>query len=624
MTQFLHPNSKRHKQNDRKAVRCLIGLSLKIALLLVIAVFYGPVCDADAYSLKKQPPQNNHPMTPQYVESLKTLAPDRGVWEGPVLYFKPGGVPLYLILIEKASQELSLYHYDGAYKLIKRYRCVTGQRHGKKQREKDKKTPEGIFFNTKTFRDKKITIFGDRAFGLNYPDIFDEFDGNGGSGIFIHGTNRALDSYSSNGCLVMRNSELKTLDNRIDFKLTPVIIGERLPYTFAASERDFAELIPFLKNAMLPPKYAGLDSEISSLVILGMQERVVALGEVIIKKTAGSENIRGYSKLYLAGPGANFLVLIKREWHEETIPITIAKVKTRSSKDKARISPIQPLQIVTPAPSLSERPTPSPAIRQIVEKPEVTHPEKERRTFDSPKSVQPEPKPSERSELLPENRTTVEKPAVTASEKEPLTTEPQKITPLPTKQPVVEQPNITPSQKEQLGILPNEIVFPAPSQSTPSEQFSAKKPAVETSEMVLTDKEQTAEGRIEVLVESWRKAWEEKRLDDYITFYHPDFKSKNKNLAAWKKYKKILNQRNKKISIKISDIKVFLAESSVYVSFRQHYRSDTFKASGFKILELKKDKNLLKIYREKMVKSDQDSAILHRLKNKSNYIRPFF
>ena len=525
MIHFAHTKNKRPVQKNWKIVRCLIDMSLKIALLFVIITgFGGVVCDTDAYSLNKVHVRNNRPLSPEYVESLKTLAPDGGLWEGPVLYFKPGGVPLHLILIEKASQELSLYHYDGAYKLVKRYRCVTGQRHGKKRQEKDKKTPEGIFFNTKSFRDNKITIFGDRAFGLNYPDIFDAFEGNGGSGIFIHGTNRALDSYSSNGCLVMRNSEVKELDNLIDFKLTPVIIGERLPYTFAAAKRDFGELTPFLKNAMLPEKYTGRNAKISSMVILGMQERIVALGEVVIKKTAGSENIRGYSKLYMAGPGANFLVLIKREWHEKTIPITIAKAQKRSSEDKikTRINPIQPLEIVTPAPTPSERPAPSSASQLTVEKPEATPPEKEP---------------------------------------------------------------------------------------------SAKKPEVKTFEIALPAKEQASEEQIKALVESWRKTWEEKRLDDYIAFYHPDFESKNKNRAAWKNYKKILNLRNKLIRVKISDVKVSLAESNVYVLFRQYYRSDSFKAGGFKLLELKMDKDSWKIYREKMVKSDQVSATLRHLKN---------
>ncbi len=641
MIHFAHIKSKRSIQNNMMVVRYLIDAALKVALLFVIAALGGLVCGTGAYSLNKRPVQNNRPIAFQYVESLKTLAPGVDLWEGPVLYFKPGSVPLHLILIEKASQELSLYHYDGAYKLIKRYRCVTGQRHGKKQQEKDKKTPEGIFFNTKTFRDNKITIFGNRAFGLNYPDIFDVFEGNGGSGIFIHGTNRALDSYSSNGCLVMRNSEIKELDNRIDFRLTPVIIGERLPYTFASPKRNFAELTPFLKNAMLPKKYAGRIAEISSLVILGMQERVVVLGDVIINKTAGSKNIRGYSKLYMAEPGASFLVLIKREWREETIPITIAKAaKTRSSKDKARktrspkdktrasISPIQPLEIVTPPPRPSKRPEPVPSNLLTIDKPKVVPPAKNRLTTDSRESVQPKPKPSGRPEPLPSIKpAVVEQPKVKLPTKNRLTTDSRKSVqpkpkpsgrpePLPSIKPaVVEQSKVKPPQKDLPPLISDTIVSPVSSQPSAPEQHAAKKPAVETSEVAPSAEEQPDEEQIRTLVESWRKAWEEERLDDYMTFYHREFESKNKNRAAWKNYKKILNLRNKLIRVKIADVKLVFTKSSVYVLFRQYYRSDSFKAAGFKLLELKMDKDSWKIYREKMVKSGQVKTTLRRLKN---------
>ncbi|MDM8542177.1 AAA family ATPase [Desulfococcaceae bacterium HSG9] len=152
-------------------------------------------------------------------------------------------------------------------------------------------------------------------------------------------------------------------------------------------------------------------------------------------------------------------------------------------------------------------------------------------------------------------------------------------------------------------LLADPIVSPASSQPVPSEQLSAKKSANETP--ALPEKEQVTEEQIKEIVESWRKAWEEKRLDDYIAFYHLDFVSKNKNLVAWEKYKKILNLRNKKISVKISNVKVCLSESRVYVGFRQYYRSDSFKEDNFKLLELKKHKGLWKIYREKMVKSNQ-------------------
>ncbi len=626
--------------------RRLVGFHVKIALLLIIAMGMTLLDNANGYTVMEQPLTREQRIAPADVESSKALAPDVGLWEGPVLYDKGGGRVLYLILIEKALQELSLYRYDGEYTLIQRRRCVSGKRHGKKRREKDQKTPEGIFFNTKTFRDDEITIFGDRAFGLNYPDIFDELEGNGGSGIFIHGTNRPLDAYSSNGCLVMRNAELRALDKRIDFKTTPVIIGERLPYTFAASQRDFDELLPFLKKAMLPQKHAGLDAEIDSLIVLGMQERVVALGEMIVAKESGHERIRGYSRLYLAEPGDHFLVLVKRDWREEKAPITIAKAKPRE-KEKTRINPIQPLQIVTPPPEPPARaktpsqptppekapaaaseqvaseteprpnaiPEPTPTVQPtpVPEKtPEVAKPEDEEQRASLPET-QPSTPPEAATDKTPPDVA----PETLASSKTPATEDvPQKTPspspqPSPSEQPAAPEPTPSPTRRP-IALVPDTIDMPEPASS---EKTASKSPDEEKAAQAQPPQTESTTTHIKNLVESWRKAWEEERLDDYIACYHPDFRGKDKNLTEWKQYKKILNQRNKQIRVKISDIKVYPSDDQVSVIFRQYYRSDTFKAGGFKLLEFKKADGSWKIHREKMVSSSQISAIQKRLQN---------
>lgn len=629
--------------------RRLVGFHVKIALLLIIADGMMMLDNANAYTLMEQPLTREQRIAPADVESSKTLAPDVGLWEGPVLYDKGGGRVLYLILIEKALQELSLYRYDGEYTLIQRRRCVSGKRHGKKRKEKDQKTPEGIFFNTKTFRDDEITIFGDRAFGLNYPDIFDELEGNGGSGIFIHGTNRPLDAYSSNGCLVMRNAELKALDTRIDFKTTPVIIGERLPYTFTASKRDFNELLPFLKKAMLPKKYAGLDASIDSLIVLGMQERVVALGELIIDKEGGPERIRGYSRLYLAEPGDHFLVLVKREWREEKAPITVARAETRK-KETTRINPIQPLQIVTPPPEPPAR-VKEPSEPTPPEEPPAAAPEQVASATEPRPSAPPEPTPTVQPSPVPEKapqdaKSTDERqraslpetqpstppdaaadktspvvaPETLASSKTPATEDVSQKTPSPSPQPspseqtAALEPTPSPTPRP-IALVPDTIDMPEPASSDASETTESKSPDTEKAAQAEPSQTESTPTHIKNLVESWRKAWEEERLDDYIACYHPDFRGKDKNLTEWRQYKKILNQRNKQIRVKISDVKVYPQDHQVSVIFRQYYRSDTFKAGGFKLLEFKKADGLWKIHREKMVNSSQISAIARQFQN---------
>jgi hypothetical protein len=239
-----------------------------------------------------------------------------GVWDGPILFYKGNGKPVHLILVEKAIQKLHLYRYDGQYQLIKSYTCSTGENQGKKHEEKDRKTPEGIYFNIKAYRDSKITLFGDRAFRLNYPDPFDHLESNRGNGIFIHGSNRAIKPFSTNGCVVLSNHDLSDLDQRINLKKIPVIIGERLPYRFEPAGNNLSQFIPLFKKAMIPENYASMKSEFRYIALLGFQERIVALSAIRIKDAG---DILGFSKLFLVRPDKNFLVLLKREWNEEKL-----------------------------------------------------------------------------------------------------------------------------------------------------------------------------------------------------------------------------------------------------------------------------------------------------------------
>lgn len=420
------------------------GILICAALIFLIISFYsflGDKPDEIPPPTLSMPPVFSPAPSPQIAAKMQTDTDDKenDLWDGPVLYYAGENEPIHLILVEKELQKLHLYRYDGRYRKIKSYRCVTGKQRGDKRRENDDRTPEGIYFNVKTYRDNKITLFGDRAFGLGYPDIYDDFAGNGGSGIFIHGSNRDITPFSTNGCLVLDNKDLADLDKRIQFRTTPIIIGKRLPYGFTEAKRDLKEVIPLLKQALLPKKYAGADSMFRYLTILGFQEQIVAVGSVLIKEP---NNIEGFSRLYLSDPGKNLLVLLKREWSEKKL-LRVASAK-------------------------------------------------------------PKPRP------------------VSAEAKE-----------------------------------------------------------------------------ISSLVESWRKAWEQKRLDEYISHYHPAFISSGKSLTAWKGYKNRLNNRYRRISVKVSNLRIKDNGSKAWAYFEQGYDTESYHAKGYKRLEFRKKDGSWKIFRER-------------------------
>jgi hypothetical protein len=281
---------------------------MKAALLVVVVVFILCYDGLKNNSYSKEPFQN--------ISIGDTLQGDvdDGLWDGPILFYKGNGTPIHLILVEKALQKLHLYCYDGRYQLIKSYDCSTGTQPGKKQKENDEKTPEGIYFNVKSYRDSKVTLFGDRAFGLNYPDIFDRLEGNCGNGIFIHGSNQAIKPFSTNGCVVLNTRDLADLDRRAPLEKTPVIIASHLPYRFGPAKKKLSELMLLLKQAMLPESYRSLNREFRHIAVIGFQKRVVVVGEVRIKD---SKNTIGFSRLYLYRPEKDLMVLLKREWSEE-------------------------------------------------------------------------------------------------------------------------------------------------------------------------------------------------------------------------------------------------------------------------------------------------------------------
>jgi len=291
---------------DAQKAAAFIFMKAVFLVVVVILTFCYDGLKNNSYS--KEPVQNN------LIGDTVQGDVDDGLWDGPILFYKGNGKPIYLILVEKAFQKLHLYTYDGRYKLIKSYNCSTGEQPGKKQNENDEKTPEGIYFNIKSYRDSKVTLFGDRAFGLNYPDIFDDLEGNGGNGIFIHGSNQTIKPFSTNGCVVLNTRDLADLDRRASLEKTPVIIASHLPYRFEPAKKQLSELMPLLKQVILPESYRSLNREFRHIAVIGFQKRVVAVGEVRIKD---SKNTLGFSRLYLYRPGKGLMVLLKREWSEE-------------------------------------------------------------------------------------------------------------------------------------------------------------------------------------------------------------------------------------------------------------------------------------------------------------------
>lgn len=89
------------------------------------------------------------------------------------------------------------------------------------------------------------------------------------------------------------------------------------------------------------------------------------------------------------------------------------------------------------------------------------------------------------------------------------------------------------------------------------------------------------------LIEFWRKAWENKQLEDYIACYDAAFQSEDKDLAAWKLHKQKIFKSYRRIMVELSAIEVKAEDNNVRAYFRQKYSADYYHDDGYKIIELK-------------------------------------
>lgn len=150
----------------------------------------------------------------------------------------------YGIVVEKNTQQLFLYAYDGTFNEKLRLNCSTGEVTGDKSRSGDRKTPEGAYFFTGEFKKKDLSpIYGTKAFPIDYPNFSDRIEGRKGYSIWLHGSDKPIKPRNSNGCVVLANSDIDRLAKYIDLNKTPIIIVDRLSFVPADYNKEIKDSI---------------------------------------------------------------------------------------------------------------------------------------------------------------------------------------------------------------------------------------------------------------------------------------------------------------------------------------------------------------------------------------------
>jgi len=139
----------------------------------------------------------------------------------------------YAVVVDLNSSRLYLFENEqGVPRQIDNYYVSMGKSGPYKQFEGDNRTPLGVYFIENFLSpDNLPDKYGQGAFPINYPNVWDNRLGRTGYGIWLHGT--PLNTYSrpprdSEGCVVLSNSDLLTVGNYLQLRRTPFVIADNV------------------------------------------------------------------------------------------------------------------------------------------------------------------------------------------------------------------------------------------------------------------------------------------------------------------------------------------------------------------------------------------------------------
>jgi len=169
----------------------------------------------------------------------------------------------FVLVVDKQYQKIYAFHKNGSFSKVFEAPCSTGKNLGAKRIAGDARTPNGIFFATRIMRNPgSPEVYGSLAFPLDYPTLSDKRAGRNGSNIWIHGTTKPLTPFQSNGCVVLRDSDLQHLIDLIFFNKTPVIIQESINWI---SQNQIPTAKEELERTLYSWNKAFLEGDLKSL-----------------------------------------------------------------------------------------------------------------------------------------------------------------------------------------------------------------------------------------------------------------------------------------------------------------------------------------------------------------------
>jgi len=98
-------------------------------------------------------------------------------------------------------------------------------------------------------------------------------------------------------------------------------------------------------------------------------------------------------------------------------------------------------------------------------------------------------------------------------------------------------------------------------------------------------------------IEAWRKDWQSRNNNAYLSHYHTAFKTLQHDYTSWLQYKRRVNSKKSYIKVSLSNIKVIPsantteAREAVLVTFNQRYQSSNYNSVNRKQLYMARENN---------------------------------
>lgn len=135
----------------------------------------------------------------------------------------------YVLVAELETGILRVFEKHAGTRLeqVASYPITIGKQGFGKTQEGDERTPIGVYRITSQLTARQLDDFyGDMAYPLNYPNVWDRLNQFTGSGIWLHGVEndevkRPL--RDSDGCIVLSNADLKDLGKYLNVGYTKVL-----------------------------------------------------------------------------------------------------------------------------------------------------------------------------------------------------------------------------------------------------------------------------------------------------------------------------------------------------------------------------------------------------------------